>query len=49
MVCFRDIYPAAPHHFLVIPRKHIKSCSSLTKKDAPLGEFSRALRLCEVN
>uniref|UniRef100_A0A8C5FX00 Histidine triad nucleotide-binding protein 3-like n=1 Tax=Gadus morhua TaxID=8049 RepID=A0A8C5FX00_GADMO len=36
MVCFRDIYPAAPHHFLVIPRKHIKSCSSLTKKDAPL-------------
>ncbi|CAL8314220.1 unnamed protein product [Boreogadus saida] len=36
MVCFRDIYPAAPHHFLVIPRQHIKSCSSLTKKHAPL-------------
>ncbi|XP_069370690.1 adenosine 5'-monophosphoramidase HINT3-like [Paralichthys olivaceus] len=29
MVCFRDIYPAAPHHYLVVPRKHIHSCFSL--------------------
>ncbi|CAL8313108.1 unnamed protein product [Lota lota] len=32
MVCFRDIYPAAPHHFLVVPRRHIVSCLSLSKK-----------------
>ena len=42
MVCFRDLYPAAPHHFLVIPRQHIVSCLSLTKQDAPLGEWSGA-------
>ncbi|XP_028253215.1 histidine triad nucleotide-binding protein 3-like [Parambassis ranga] len=29
LVCFRDIYPAAPHHFLVVPREHIHSCHSL--------------------
>lgn len=29
LVCFRDIYPAAPHHYLVIPKEHIVSCFSL--------------------
>lgn len=29
LVCFRDIYPAAPHHYLVIPKEHIVSCLSL--------------------
>lgn len=29
LVCFRDIYPAAPHHYLVIPVQHIHSCFSL--------------------
>uniref|UniRef100_A0A8D3AN59 HIT domain-containing protein n=1 Tax=Scophthalmus maximus TaxID=52904 RepID=A0A8D3AN59_SCOMX len=31
MVCFRDIDPAAPHHYLVIPRRHIVSCLSLDR------------------
>ncbi|KAG7263946.1 hypothetical protein CRUP_007013, partial [Coryphaenoides rupestris] len=37
LVCFRDIEPAAPHHYLVIPREHIDSCLSLTKKHVCLG------------
>ncbi|XP_029281321.1 histidine triad nucleotide-binding protein 3-like isoform X2 [Cottoperca gobio] len=29
LVCFRDIDPAAPHHYLVVPIQHIESCCSL--------------------
>ncbi|XP_031177590.1 histidine triad nucleotide-binding protein 3-like [Sander lucioperca] len=29
LVCFRDIDPAAPHHYLVVPIQHIQSCLSL--------------------
>ncbi|XP_060908081.1 adenosine 5'-monophosphoramidase HINT3-like [Labrus mixtus] len=29
LVCFTDIYPAAPHHYLVVPMQHITSCHSL--------------------
>ncbi|XP_040920359.1 histidine triad nucleotide-binding protein 3-like [Toxotes jaculatrix] len=32
LVCFRDIDPAAPHHYLVVPRQHIHSCLSLQKE-----------------
>uniref|UniRef100_A0A8C6KMT4 HIT domain-containing protein n=1 Tax=Nothobranchius furzeri TaxID=105023 RepID=A0A8C6KMT4_NOTFU len=38
LVCFRDIFPAAPYHFLVIPREHIVSCRSLNKKHISLVE-----------
>nr|AAI21730.1 Si:dkey-25e12.3 [Danio rerio] len=35
-VCFRDINPGAPHHYLVIPKKHIYSCLSLYADDISL-------------
>ncbi|KAM7367931.1 hypothetical protein PAMP_014196 [Pampus punctatissimus] len=38
LVCFRDICPAAPHHYLVIPRQHIHSCLSLHRGDISLVE-----------
>ncbi len=35
-VAFRDIHPAAPTHFLVIPRKHIASVHDAMPADAAL-------------
>ncbi|XP_018550081.1 adenosine 5'-monophosphoramidase HINT3 isoform X1 [Lates calcarifer] len=47
LVCFRDINPAAPHHYLVIPREHIHSCLSLHKAHTGLvkrmAEMGRAV------
>ncbi len=39
IVCFQDIDPGAPHHYLVIPKKHIHSCLSLQKDDTNLGKM----------
>lgn len=33
---FHDINPAAPVHFLMIPKKHIASMAHLSEEDAPL-------------
>ncbi|XP_032877105.1 histidine triad nucleotide-binding protein 3 [Amblyraja radiata] len=30
--CFRDIRPGAPHHYLVVPRRHIGNCKTLKKE-----------------
>ncbi|XP_068505309.1 adenosine 5'-monophosphoramidase HINT3 isoform X2 [Syngnathus scovelli] len=38
LVCFRDIRPAAPHHYLVVPVEHIVNCSSLHKGHIRLVE-----------
>ncbi|XP_022593522.1 histidine triad nucleotide-binding protein 3-like isoform X1 [Seriola dumerili] len=38
LVCFRDIDPAAPHHYLVIPIHHIHSCLSLQRDHIGLVE-----------
>ncbi|MFA5855563.1 MAG: histidine triad nucleotide-binding protein [Candidatus Gracilibacteria bacterium] len=37
-LCFaiKDIYPKAPVHFLIIPRKPIESLENITEEDAPL-------------
>ncbi|KAK9513444.1 hypothetical protein VZT92_026978 [Zoarces viviparus] len=34
--CFRDIKPGAPHHYLVVPTKHMGNCKSLGKEHVPL-------------
>ncbi|RHZ88604.1 hypothetical protein Glove_22g215 [Diversispora epigaea] len=37
VVAFDDISPAAEHHFLVIPKKHIKNINEFKKDDVELG------------
>ncbi len=34
VLAFKDLYPAAPHHFLVIPKKHISTVNDLSDEDA---------------
>lgn len=36
VVAFEDINPQAPHHVLVIPRRHIASMPDLTLEDGPV-------------
>jgi histidine triad (HIT) family protein len=36
VVAFRDRHPQAPHHVLVIPRRHISGLQSITDSDVPL-------------
>ncbi|KAK3572450.1 hypothetical protein QTP86_032672 [Hemibagrus guttatus] len=38
ITCFRDIHPGAPHHYLVVPTRHIRNCKSLRKEHIPLVE-----------
>ncbi len=36
VVAFKDLNPQAPHHVLIIPRRHIASLSDLTPEDGPI-------------
>ncbi|KAI4471299.1 aprataxin-related [Holotrichia oblita] len=36
ILVFEDIKPASQHHYLVIPKHHIKGANYLTKNDLPL-------------
>ncbi len=43
VIAFRDLNPQAPHHVLIIPRRHIATLNELTPADAKLvGEMSLA-------
>ncbi len=46
---FKDIRPAAPHHFLVVPKKHIPTINDVTDSDRELvGHlFQAAARVCK--
>ncbi len=36
IVVFRDKFPHAPVHLLIVPRKHIRSVNDLTEEDSPI-------------
>ncbi|KFP59680.1 Histidine triad nucleotide-binding protein 3, partial [Cariama cristata] len=36
LVCFRDIKPSAPHHYLVVPVEHMGNCKTLKTEHIPV-------------
>ena len=36
ILVFKDLYPKAPIHLLVIPKRHIESIATLAPEDTPL-------------
>jgi histidine triad (HIT) family protein len=36
ILAFHDIYPKAPVHVLIIPKRHVESVMALASEDAPL-------------
>ena len=36
VVAFRDKYPSAPEHILLVPTKHIRSINELSEEDGPV-------------
>lgn len=47
VVAFEDINPAAPHHILIVPRRHITSMATLAEEDGALLSklFATATRI----
>jgi histidine triad (HIT) family protein len=46
VLAFKDLYPKAPIHLLIIPRRHIESIASLESEDeAVVGHCVRVARL----
>ncbi|XP_060094877.1 adenosine 5'-monophosphoramidase HINT3 [Heteronotia binoei] len=43
LVCFRDIRPGAPHHYLVVPKIHLGNCKTLKSEHIPLVERMMAV------
>lgn len=42
VIAFEDLHPQAPHHVLVIPRRHIATLNDLTAEDAEtVGNMAR--------
>lgn len=45
LIAFNDLDPQAPIHFLVIPKKHITSLSTLSDSDSQLiAEIMKVIR-----
>jgi diadenosine tetraphosphate (Ap4A) HIT family hydrolase len=49
IVAFRDIRPAAKHHYLICPKQHISSSKELTKDQIPLGKLLTRCVLTKVH
>lgn len=49
ILCFYDIDPQAPVHFLAIPKKHIDSLETITEEDAQIVSniFLQISQLCK--
>lgn len=49
VVAFEDINPQAPHHILLIPRRHIPSMADLTAADGPvlISLFAAAVKVAK--
>jgi len=50
VLAFKDLYPKAPVHLLIIPKRHIEAISTLEEQDLPLIArcFLVAKRLAEA-
>lgn len=42
MLIIRDIRPASEHHYLAIPKEHIRNATALSSSDRPLSECRHA-------
>ncbi|XP_061900491.1 adenosine 5'-monophosphoramidase HINT3-like isoform X2 [Entelurus aequoreus] len=38
LLCFRDVKPAAGHHYLIVTRTHIDNCKALREENIPTVE-----------
>lgn len=36
IIAFNDLYPQAPVHFLVVPKRHIDSAADITAENSPI-------------
>lgn len=37
LIAVKDIYPKAPHHYLIVPKKHITDLRNFEQEDMNLG------------
>lgn len=44
MIAFRDRWPRAAEHLLIVPRRHVSTVKALTVSDIPLSQ-SYSIRL----
>lgn len=51
MTCIKDIHPVSTHHYLILPKEHIRNAKQLKPEHSELCKFSKIeknLILCFV-